>query len=81
MLKYFTLSAKETKRVNRRMRRSLASELGMKCNAICSAYSDYTSENRTKRGTYNTRNVSARHFSVAKVGNNIKYDGAHFVTS
>ena len=53
----------------------------MKCNAICSAYSDYTSENRTKRGTYNTRKVSARHFSVAKVGNNIKYDGTHFVTS
>ena len=29
------LSVKETKQVNRRTRQSLASELGMKCNAIC----------------------------------------------
>ena len=61
----------------------------MKCNANCSAYSDYTPENRTMGGTYNTRNVPARptrHFAVPKVGNNskkahIKHDDSHFVTS
>ena len=51
----------------------------MKRNTICGAYSDYTPENRTKRGTYNTRNVPARdtrHFAVAKVENNSEM--AHF---
>ena len=61
----------------------------MKRNLICGAYSDYTPENRTKRETYNTKNVPARatrQFAVPKVGNNskkahIKYDGSHFVMS
>ena len=47
----------------------------MKRNTICGAYSDYAPENRTKRGTYNTRNAPARdtrHFAVAKVENNSK---------
>ena len=69
-----------------RTRPLFTSELGMKRNAICGAYSDYTPENRTKRETDNTRNVPARHFAVPKVGNNsekahIKYDGSHFVMS
>ena len=51
VLKYCTLSAKETKQVNKRTRQSFASELGLKRNAICSAYSDYTSENRREERT------------------------------
>ena len=54
------------------MRGSLTSELGIKCNVICDAYSDYTPENRTMGGMYNTRNVPARatrHFAVPKVEN------------
>ena len=63
------------------------SELGMKCNAICcSSYSDYTSENRTNRGAYNTRKFLLGTSLCPKVGNNsekahIKYDGSHFVMS
>ena len=89
MLKCYTFSAKETKQVNGRTRRYLTSELGIKCNAICNAYSDRTPENRTIGRTYNTRNVPARatrHFAVPKVENNsekayIKYVGSHFVAS
>ena len=47
----------------------LASDLAMKRNRICGAYSDYTPENRTMGGTYNTKQVPARatrHFAAPK---------------
>ena len=67
--------------MNRRTRRSLASELGMKCNAICSAYSDYTSENRREERTIPVKFLLGTSL-WPKIGNNsekahIKYGGTH----
>ena len=56
----------------------------MKRNTICGAYSDYTPENGTMGGTYNTRNVPARdtrHFAVPKVENNSEKAHVEYVRS
>ena len=82
VLKCYTLSVKETKQVNEHTRRSLASELGMKCNAILQCLVTIL----LITGQREKRTIPEMSFAVPKVGNNsekahIEYVSSHFVTS
>ena len=68
MLKCGTPS-KETDQVNERLRQTLYEEakVGTKCSVTRGAYTDYTPEDRAKRGSYAAENGPARatrHFAV-----------------
>ena len=68
VLKCDTLSRRETKHVNERVRQALVpgeqAKVGMKRSATCGTYTGYTSEERAKTGRYAAENRPARHFAV-----------------
>ena len=68
MLKCGTHSKKETDQVNECVRQTLEeAKVGTKCRVTCSVYTDYTPEDRAKRGSYAAENGPARatrHFVV-----------------
>ena len=83
VLKYYTFSAKETKQV--KGAQSNLSQANLAWSAICSAKSDYTSENRREERTIPEKFLLGTSL-CPKVGNNskkaaIKYDAGHFVMS